>query len=58
MEWVLKFFENLFYSFANATSWLTTDLVIGSWSVSPLTLLTFGGLTTFLLIAIGKWILS
>lgn len=56
--WML-WMNNLLTGFATATGWLTTNtLTIGDFSVSPLGLISFAGLTTFIVIALVKWIAS
>ena len=53
---ILDWFENLIYSARNVSEFLTSDLEFGGISINPLLLLTFGGLTAYLIIAIIKWV--
>lgn len=52
LDWV----SNVFSGFSSAWGWLNTDLVtLGDFSFTPLFLITFTGLTAFIVIALVKW---
>ena len=56
--WFL-WFHNLITGFAQATSWLTSNvLTIGDLEVSPLGLISFAGLTAFIVVALVKWVVN
>lgn len=52
-NWLL----DLTKGFANALTWLTQDISIGTLTLNPLMLISFGGLTAFISIAIVRWLL-
>ena len=57
--WVSDFINTLLYSFSNGYDFLTSELIdLGGVSLTPLMLLTFGGLTAYITIAIVNWFIK
>lgn len=55
LSWIYQVIQG----FATAWSWLNSEVIkVGDVSFSPLLLLTFGGLTAFVAVAIIKWAVS
>lgn len=55
LTWVNK----LMVGFADAGTWLVTPIAdIEPFKIAPITLITFGGLTAFIVVAIVKWVIS
>lgn len=54
----LDFLNTLINGFLTASEWLNTPLNFLGISITPLHLVTFGGLVTFLTVAIVKWVAS
>lgn len=51
--------ETLINGLSQAGEWLVTEIkVTDNFAFSPLTLITFAGLTAFILIAVVKWVVS
>lgn len=55
----LDFIKNVVGGFLTAGEWLNTPITIGDYfSFTPIMLLSIGGLTAFLTVAIIKWVAS
>lgn len=55
---ILNWLEDLVKSFVDMSYWFTNPLTFGTISITPLELLTAGGLVAFLSVAIVKWVIS
>lgn len=60
IERVLSWLYGFLYGGGTLVNWLLSPIVVSGFSlyVTPLELLSISGLTTFLLLAIGKWVLG
>lgn len=57
MDWFISWLEDFIYSSNMLYEWLTLPLVdLGGFSLSPIMLISIGGLTAYLTIAITKWL--
>lgn len=54
----LSWFESLLTGFAKAGQWLINPIQIGDLSLTPLGLISFTGLSAFIVVAIIKWVVS
>lgn len=52
LDWIYSFFKGL----ASAGTWLITPIDLGAFSIAPLYLISFTGLTAFIIVAAVKWI--
>lgn len=54
-----QYLKGLFYGFTGATTFLTTPIMtLGDKELSIITLCTFAGLSTFIVVALVKWGIS
>lgn len=59
MYWFIHWLEDFIYSVNTLYEWLTLPLVdLGGFSLTPIMLISVGGLTAYLGIAITKWLIS
>lgn len=54
----VKWFEMLITGSSTALSWLSTTINFGAGEFTALEILTFGGLSVYLIAAIVKWVVS
>lgn len=57
-QYFINWFYNLLTGFSGALAWLVSPITIGDLQVSPLGIISFGGLTAFIAVAIVKWVVS
>jgi len=53
---IWNWLTDLFYGFVYAGSWFTSPLIdLGGFTFTPITLLSFAGITAFIGVAVVKW---